>query len=63
VCTCCASQVVKETLKSAAAYRPKEAAQHSQRLQAYMEAAAARAAGVLEPGLKKEMYEALGLPL
>jgi hypothetical protein len=50
-----------DALYSAPTYRPKEAAQHSQRLQAYVEAAAARAAGQLEPGLKKELYQALGL--
>jgi hypothetical protein len=55
--------VAKETLKSAATYRPREAAEHSQRLQAYVEAAAARAGGQLDPGLRKELYEALGLQL
>jgi hypothetical protein len=54
-------QIWKDDMYAAASYRPKEAAQHSQRLQAYVEAAAARAAGQLEPSLKKEMYEALGL--
>jgi hypothetical protein len=55
-------QMMAETIHAAAGYRPKEAAQHSQRLQAYVEAAAARAAGQLEPGLKKELYQALGMP-
>jgi hypothetical protein len=54
-------QVVTNTSRDAPQYRPKEAARHSQRLQAYVEAAAARAAGQLEPGLKRELYEALGL--
>jgi hypothetical protein len=48
-------------VKGAFAYRPKEAAQHAQRLQAYVASAAARAGGQLEPGLKKELYEVLGL--
>jgi hypothetical protein len=52
----------KSTIKASTNYRPREAAQHSQRLTAYVEAAAARAAGQLEPGLKKEVYEAMGLP-
>jgi hypothetical protein len=56
-------KVWRDTMCGAAPYRPKEAAQHSQRLQAYVEAAAARAAGQLEPGLKKELFEVLGLPL
>jgi hypothetical protein len=50
-----------DAIYAAAAYRPKEAAQHSQRLQAYVETAATRAAGQLDPGLKKELCEALGL--
>jgi hypothetical protein len=54
-------QVLSEAMKGAFAYRPKEAAQHAQRLQAYLHAAAAKAAGQLEPGLKKELYEVLGL--
>jgi hypothetical protein len=55
------SQVWVDTLEAASRYRPKEASEHSQRLHAYVEAAAARAAGQLEPGLKKELYEALRL--
>jgi hypothetical protein len=51
------------TIKASAVYRPKEAAEHAQRLQAYVASAADRAAGQLEPGLKKELYEALGLAL
>jgi hypothetical protein len=50
-------------LQASTTYRPKEASEHSQRLQAYVEAAAARAAGQLEPGLKKELPEVLGLQL
>jgi hypothetical protein len=50
-----------DAIHAATAYRPKEAAQHSQRLQAYVEAAVGRAAGQLQPGLRKELYEALGL--
>jgi hypothetical protein len=50
-------------IKSAPPYRPKEAARHAQRLASYVEAAAARAAGQLELGLKKELYQALGLTL
>jgi hypothetical protein len=54
-------QTIREALKGAAAYQPKEAAKHAQKLQAYVAGAAVRAAGQLEPGLKKELYEALGL--
>jgi hypothetical protein len=50
-----------EALDGVAVYHPKEAAKHAQRLQAYVAAAAAKAAGQLEPGLKNELYEALGL--
>jgi hypothetical protein len=57
------SQVWSDTLEDAARYRPKEAAEHAQRLQTYVQAAAARAGGQLEPGLRKELYEALGLAL
>jgi hypothetical protein len=56
-------QVWADTLEDAARYRPKEAAEHAKRLQAYVQAAAARAGGQLEPELKRELYEALGLAL
>jgi hypothetical protein len=56
-------KVWKDAICGAAPYRPREAAQHSQRLQAYVEAAAARAAEQLEPGLRKQLCEALGLQL
>jgi hypothetical protein len=55
-------EIWKDALKAAAQYRVKEASEHSHKLQAYVEAAAARAGRQLEPGLRKELYGALGLP-
>jgi hypothetical protein len=50
-----------DTLKSAAAYPPREAARHTQKLQGYVQAAAVRSAGQLEPELRKQLLEALGM--
>jgi hypothetical protein len=54
-------KVWNEAVKGIPAYRPKERAQHAQRLQAYVAAAAARTGSQLDPGLKNELYEALGM--
>jgi hypothetical protein len=54
-------QTWTHALEGAGSYHPKEAAKHAQRLQVYVEVAAARAAGQLAPGLRKELYEALGM--
>jgi hypothetical protein len=56
-------QVWTEAQKGAIPYRPKEAAEHAQRLQTYVQAAAARAGGQMEPGLKKELHEVLEMRL
>jgi hypothetical protein len=49
----------QDTMEKAVTYPPKEAAKHAQRLKTYVAAAAARAAGQLEPGLKGRLYGAL----
>jgi hypothetical protein len=54
-------QMWLNTLEEGARYRPREAAEHAQRLQAYVASAAARAGRQLGPGLKKELYEVLGV--
>jgi hypothetical protein len=48
-------------LQSAAVYPPREAARHAQKLQAYVQAAAVSAAGQLQPELRKQLLEALGM--
>jgi hypothetical protein len=52
-------KIWQDTMEPAAVYPPKEAAKHAQRLKAYVRAAAARAAGQLEPGLTNKLYGVL----